>query len=398
MLPTSDVSQPINRLQLVWAMGIAQILAWSTTYYLPAVLASPIARDTGWSITSIVVGLSWGLLVAGICSPAVGRAIDRHGGRPALALSSVLMAIGLCLMGFASNLAIYYLAWTCIGVAMAAGLYDAAFATLGRLFGESARASMSGLTLLGGFASTLGWPLIAALEHQLGWRYTCFVLASAHLAIGLPIHLLLIPRVTETAVATARIAKGSETDPLPTSIRSTFLLVAALLTLQSLVISSISVHLLDVLKQLGFATATALAIGMVIGPSQVVGRLAEFSIGRNLHPTWSTRLGVLFCLVGIGFLFPAKSWLAFVAMAPYGAGNGILTITRGTLPLVLFGSEGYGARMGLLASPMLVAQAIGPIGAAVVLETSGSLTLVGLLSGLAVLSLIASTRLPVRKV
>ncbi|MGV8180277.1 MFS transporter [Pseudomonas aeruginosa] len=145
------------------------------------------------------------MLVAGICSPAVGRAIDRHGGRPALALSSVLMAIGLCLMGFASNLAIYYLAWTCIGVAMAAGLYDAAVATLGRLFGESARASMSGLSLLGGFTSTLGWPLIAALEHELGWRYTCFVLASAHLAIGLPIHLLLIPRVTETAVATARI-------------------------------------------------------------------------------------------------------------------------------------------------------------------------------------------------
>lgn len=174
MTPPESHQPTINRVKLVWALGIAQILAWSTTYYLLAVLATPISKDMGWSLTSVVAGLSWGLLVAGICSPLAGRQIDRHGGRPVLASSSLLMALGLVLMGVAGNLLVYYLAWTCIGAAMAAGLYDAAFSTLGRLLGDGARTSMTGLTLLGGFASTLGWPLIAGLEHELGWRYSCF--------------------------------------------------------------------------------------------------------------------------------------------------------------------------------------------------------------------------------
>ncbi|MDC7815650.1 MFS transporter [Pseudomonas sp. BLCC-B112] len=123
----------------------------------------------------------------------VGRWIDRSGGRTVLATSSVFLAMGLLLMGLANNLTVYYLAWTLIGMGMAAGLYDAAFSTLGRLLGDNARASMTGLTLLGGFASTLGWPLIAGLEHQIGWRYSCFALAAMHLIVGLPIHLLTIP-------------------------------------------------------------------------------------------------------------------------------------------------------------------------------------------------------------
>ncbi|SDO46699.1 Predicted arabinose efflux permease, MFS family [Pseudomonas arsenicoxydans] len=386
----------INRVGLVWAMGIAQILAWSTTYYLPAVLATPIARETEWSITSTVAGLSWGLLVAGACSPLVGRQIDLHGGRPVLATSSILMALGLLLMGVAGNLVIYYLAWTFIGVAMAAGLYDAAFSTLGRLFGDSARTSMTGLTLLGGFASTLGWPLIAGLEHQIGWRYSCVTLAAAHLVIGLPIHLLLIPK--------SESIPNSDTAPTDDSAAATahhtksgnrlFLLLAALLTLQSLVISSVSVHLLNVLKLLGIATATALAIGMMIGPSQVVARLAEFSFGRNLHPTTSAKAAILLSGIGIGLLVPAIPWLAFIAMALYGAGNGILTIARGTLPLALFGQDGYGARMGLLARSMMIAQAVGPVAAAVILDKLGSTPLLVVMCVLATASLIASFGLP----
>lgn len=135
----SEVLHPaVNRTKLVWAMGINQILAWGSTYYLPAVLAAPIARETGWSITSVVGGLSWGMLLAGATSPTVGRHIDRHGGRVAMALSSFLLAIGLATMGVAENLPTYYFAWSLIGIAMAAGLYDAAFSTLGRLLGEGA--------------------------------------------------------------------------------------------------------------------------------------------------------------------------------------------------------------------------------------------------------------------
>lgn len=396
MINPESSQQSINRFRLVWALGIAQILAWSTTYYLPAVLATPIAKETGWSITNVVIGLSWGLLVAGACSPLVGRMIDRHGGRSVLATSSVFLALGLLLMGAASNLTTYYLAWTLIGAGMAAGLYDAAFSTLGRLLGNNARASMTGLTLLGGFASTLGWPLIAGLEHQIGWRYSCFALAAAHLAIGLPIHLLAIPKSLDTPAETTAVASAPPISNSSKSASCLFMLLATLLTLQSLVVSSISVHLLDVLKLLGIATATALAIGMMIGPSQVVARLAEFSIGRNLHPTWSARIAILLCGLGIGLLLPAIPWLAFAALALYGAGNGILTIARGTLPLALFGADGYGTRMGLLARPMLIAQATGPVAAAIILESFGSTLLLVVMCALVTTSFLTSFALPAK--
>ncbi|MHC8380970.1 MFS transporter [Pseudomonas sp. LB3P14] len=375
-------------------MGFTQILAWGSTYYLPAVLASPIAKETGWSITSVVGGLSWGLLVAGASSPAVGRQIDRHGGRSVLAASSLLLALGMLLMGLAGNIATYYVAWTLIGVAMAAGLYDAAFSTLGRLFGEGARTSITGLTLLGGFASTIGWPVIAGLESWIGWRNACFALAAAHLLIGLPIHSLLIPGSTKQPPHPVITESPNASVLRPKTTNHLFLLIGAMLTILALVVSGISVHLLNVLKQLGIATSVALAIGMVIGPSQVAARMAEFSIGRNLHPTWSARVGMLLCLVGLGLLISGLPWLAFVAIALYGAGNGILTIARGTLPLALFGPQGYGARMGLLARPVLVAQACGPIAAAFALESFGAPVLLGVMCGFLSLCFIASWRLP----
>ena len=197
----------------------------------------------------------------------------------------------------------------------------------------------------------------------------------------------------------AYVACGNTFRTKPSSSKLTnriFILLAALLTFQSLVISSVSVHLLDVLKLLGIATSTALAIGMMIGPSQVMARLAEFSIGRNLHPTWSARIAILLCGVGIALLLPAIPWLAFVALALYGAGNGILIIARGTLPLALFGADGYGARMGLLARPMLIAQAVGPIAAALALERFGSIPLLVGMCILVAISFITSLALPAK--
>jgi MFS family permease len=375
-------------------MGITQILAWGSTYYLPAVLAAPIARDTGWSITSVVGGLSWGMLVAGATSPSVGRYIDHHGGRVVLAISSMLLAVGIATMGASENLVTYYFAWTLIGIAMAAGLYDAAFSTLGRLLGEGARTSITGLTLLGGFASTVGWPAIAAMEEWLGWRGTCLSIAAVHLLIGLPIHFLMIPGSSKQPLRPLANGIGDAAVRNSGQSRSLFLLIGMLLTLLALVVSSISVHLLDALKQLGIVAAVALAIGMVIGPAQVAARIGEFSMGRNLHPTWSARVGVLLCLFGLGLLISGEPWLAFVAIALYGAGNGILTIARGTLPLALFGAQGYGSRMGLLARPVLVAQACGPILAALVLDKFGPVLLLSLLCCLLLVCVFISFRLP----
>lgn len=386
----------VNRTKLVWAMGITQILAWGSTYYLPAVLAAPIAQDTGWSLTTVVGGLSWGMVVAGATSPAVGRYIDRHGGRVAMAISSLLLAIGLAAMGLAKSLEAYYFAWSLIGIAMAAGLYDAAFSTLGRLLGDGARTSITGLTLLGGFASTVGWPAIAGMEEWLGWRGTCLSIAAVHLLVGLPVHALMIPGSSKQPLRPVVIGDADPTLRSTRQSRVLFLLIGMMLTILALVVSGISVHLLDALKQLGIATAIALVIGMVIGPAQVAARLAEFSIGRNLHPTWSARVGVLLCLLGLGLLISGKPWLAFISIALYGAGNGILTIARGTLPLALFGAEGYGSRMGLLARPVLVAQACGPILAALVLDAFGPELLLGVLCSLLLICVAISLQLPAK--
>lgn len=210
------------------------------------------------------------------------------------------------------------------------------------------------------------------------------------------IHALLIPRSTKQPPHPVIIETPNASELRPDTSNHLFLLIGAMLTILALVVSGISVHLLNVLNQLGIATAVALAIGMVIGPSQVVARVAEFSIGRNLHPTWSARAGVLLCLIGLGLLISGLPWLAFVAIALYGAGNGILTIARGTLPLALFGPKGYGARMGLLARPALVAQACGPIAAAFVLEHYGASVLLVVMCSLLLMCCIASWRLPVR--
>lgn len=390
----SHVPAAPNRLRLVSALGITQIFAWGSTFYLPAVLASPIARDTGWSLSAVVGGLSWGMLVAGLCSPIAGRLLDRHGGRVVLAFSSLMLSVGLLLMSTASSLWAYYLSWSILGLGMATGLYDSAFATLGTLLGERARGAITGLTLIGGFASTAGWPAMAALESWCGWRETCWVLAAVHAVIGLPIHWLAVPKPVNVAREMPKQRQIALAEDRST--RQLFWLVAGLLTVIAFVMASLSVHLLTSLQQLGIPTVTVLAIGMVIGPAQVVARVLEFSLARHLHPTWSARFGVLISLLGICLLIPGTPWLAFVAAALYGAGVGILTIARGTLPLVLFGAEGYGARMGVLARPMLLAQAAGPFAAAFVLSGQGASMMLELMAVLVAIALVASLKLPTR--
>lgn len=387
-------SLPHAPLGLIGILGFTQILAWGSTFYLPAVLAAPIARDSGWALGTIVAGLSWGLLVAGICAPLAGRLIDRFGGRPVLACSSLLLAAGLALMGVAPNLLVYFVAWTLLGTAMASGLYDAAFSTLGRLFGSDSRTAMTGVTLLGGFASTVAWPAMAWLETEIGWRGTCLVLAGVHLTIGLPLYLLSIPREEQRRHEGGLAKQADAPLEVATQVRFIFLLVAVLFTLHAAVMSSVAVLVLDTLIQLGLAASVALAVGMVIGPSQVAGRLLELSLWRTFHPTWCARGAVFLCFLGLALLIPGNSTLAFIAMALYGAGNGLLTIVRGTLPLVLFGSDGYGTRMGLLARPILVAQSVAPLGMALILSELGPTVLLGTLAALLLMALLVTWRLP----
>lgn len=376
-------------------MDFTQILAWSSTFYLPAVLANLIAKDTGWSLTLVIAGLSWGFIVTGICSPKVGRFIEQFGGRKALSISSIFFAIGLLCLGLSSHLLVYYFAWTMLGIGMAFGLYDAAFSTLGRLLGQDAKTAIVGITLLGGLASTIGWALIVFLEGLYGWRITCFILALFHLLLGLPLHYFLLPREEQSTEAHAK-ELNSQTN-LHKGGNRLFMLVAVILTVQSFVVATISVHLLSMLKTIGFSVSTALAIGMMIGPAQIIARLLEFSLFKNLHPSWSSRVGVLISFFGIIFLFTDGYVLALLGAALYGAGNGILTIIRGTLPLALFGQEGYATRMGLLGRPIMIALAFGPLISAFILEKWGINILLIILTALVFIALLGTLKLPVQQ-
>ena len=367
-----------RRWPVITALGIEQILAWGSSYYLLTVLGPPIAADTGWPLPWIIGSLSAGLLVAGLVSPRVGRLIGHHGGRSVMAGSAVLLALGLLLLGVAPSLWVFCLAWLVLGVAMGAGLYDAAFATLGRLYGREARPAITTLTLWGGFASTVCWPLSAFLVENVGWRAACLVYAGVHLAGSLPLILFVIPAAPPLPAPKDgnHVVEG----PLSGAERTAFLLLASVMTLGGITTSIISVHLLTLLQDRGFALAAAVSLGALVGPSQVGARVLEMANRGRHHPIWTLAAAMSLIAAGLTLLWAGLGVIA-LALVFYGAGNGIYSIARGTMPLALFGPERYAALVGRLAMPNLLAQALAPSVAAFALSQFGAdATLTGLVA------------------
>ncbi|WP_349775237.1 MFS transporter [Methylorubrum extorquens] len=347
---------------------MVEILAWGSSFYLPAVLAGPISGDTGWPLAWVVGGLSVGLLVAAIASPRVGIAIHRHGGRPVLASAALLLAMGHVVIGLAPNLPTFLAGWLVIGLGMGCGLYDPAFATLGRLYGAEARSAITTLTLWGGFASTVCWPLSAFLVEQVGWRNACLAYAGLHLTATLPLVLWLIPKAP--ALATGRDMGRRVEAPLTSRERRGFLLMAGVLVLGGTVMALVSVHLIALLQARGVALAAAVSYGALIGPAQVGARIVEMATKGRHHPLWTLTIAMVLVAVGLAILALGNPAVA-VALILYGAGNGIYSIARGTVPLALFGAERYPVLVGRLARPGLIAQAFAPSLGAVALTYGG---------------------------
>ncbi|RVU13110.1 MFS transporter [Methylobacterium oryzihabitans] len=373
-------SEARSRLVVISALGVVEILAWGSSFYLPAVLAGPIAADTGWPLAWVVGGLSMGLLVAAFASPRVGIAVHRHGGRPVLALAALLLATGHVVLGLAPNLPVFLAGWLLLGLGMGCGLYDPAFATLGRLYGAGARPAITALTLWGGFASTICWPLSAFLVGQVGWRGACLAYAGLHLVVTLPLVLGLIPKAPEpeTAKAGGQHADG----PLTPRERRAYRLMAGVLVLGGTVMALVSVHLSALLQARGVALAAAVAYGALIGPAQVGARLVEMAGKGRHHPLWTLTAAMVLVALGLAILAAGIPAVA-VALVLYGAGNGIYSIARGTVPLALFGAERYPVLVGRLARPSLMAQALAPSLGAVALTHGGPDAAYTLLAALA---------------
>jgi MFS family permease len=361
---------PRSQLIVVPAMGVVQILMWGSTVYLLSVLAPVIVADQGWPFPSVIAGASLGLLVAGVISPLVGRKVGRYGGRPVLAFSSLVTALGFVALALSASLPLYWLAWIVLGVGMGTGLYDAAFAALGRLYGQSARSAITNLTLFGGFGSTVCWPLSAWLVEQTSWQTTCLVYAAIHLLAALPILWFVLPPLP-AATSGAAASGGPAAVVLTRAERLMFWLLAGVQTLAQAIGSIVIVHLLVLLQARGLTLAAAVTLGTLFGPAQVGARVIERVFGSYYHPIWTMVLAALLMTIGLAMLLvPAP--IAAAAVMVYGAGYGVTWIARGTLPLMLFGQQRYPVLIGRLALPSLIAQALSPLAGAVLIERFGA--------------------------
>ncbi len=364
MNPTTDSVR--SRTAVVTALGIAQTLAWASSYYLPAILAEPIGASIGVPRSWVFGAFSGALLIAAFAGPAVGRAIDRRGGRGVLVLSNVVLAGGLVVLAAANGVVLLAVAWAVLGIGMALGLYDAGFAALAALYGHNARGPITGITLFAGFASTVSWPLTTVLNGAFGWRETLLVWAALNVVIGIPLNLLL-----PVAARPAEIRHALEHAIGWKPYKEMFLL-AFVFAAVWFVTGSMAAHLPGLLERAGATPVQAIAAAALVGPAQVAARLVEFFILRRAHPLISARIAALLHPLGAAVFAVVGPAAAVAFTIFYGAGNGLLTIARGTVPLAVFGPHGYGERTGLLGAPARAAQALAPLLFGLLLDAMGA--------------------------
>lgn len=368
---------------MVWALGVAQTVGWASSYYLPAVLANPMAADLGLSPVWVFGAFSFALVVSSLVGPWAGARIDRLGGRGVLALSNLVFAAGLVGLALSQGPASLFLAWAVVGNGMGMGLYEAAFAALAGIYGPAARSPITGITLIAGFASTVGWPLSGLMLAEWGWREACLGWAALHLALALPLNLSLPP---STGAAQPKAPAGDDRSAPPP--RLALALLAFVFAATWFNSTAMAAHLPRLLEEAGATPAMAIAAGALIGPAQVGARLLEFGLLRHFHPLLSARIAAachpVAALVLVMFGGPAAYAFAII----HGGGNGILTIAKGTLPLALFGVSGYGRRLGWLNAPARALQAGAPLIFGAALTAWGS-EAIWLTAGIGAASLIA---------
>ena len=360
---------------VVVVLGSTQALAWASSFYLPAVLADPIARDLGMSPAWIFAGLSLGLGISGFLGPSAGRLIDESGGRQVLCASNLLFALGLGVLAATSGGAAFFFAWCILGVAMAAGLYEPAFAALTRLYGRNSHTPITGITLIAGFASTVGWPTTAYMEHRFGWRGACLGWAVLHLCLGLPLNAwALRTSPPQPTSAPEELSSASRTGLRARADRR-MVILSFMFTASGIVAYGVAANLPGLFAALGATPVAAIAAASLMGPAQVGARILEFGARRWSNPLISAKVAnALHPLAAIALGVGGTPMIAVFSIV-HGAGNGILTIARGTLPLALFGPSGYGARLGRISAPARIGQALGPFLFGAAIERFGTRTL-----------------------
>jgi MFS family permease len=349
----------------VAALGVAQIISWGSLYYAFSFLITPLMEASGGDKSTVFAAFSLGLLVSGLLSAPIGALIDRRGGREVMTAGSLAGAILLASLGHVHSVVALYAVWAGLGAVMATTLYDPAFAVITRLFSANYRRAITTLTLFGGFASTVFWPLTQFLIAEIGWRQALLVLAALNLAVCVPVHWWVLSPSATRPFKRAVVSAGPSVfrKALRTPV---FYLLTLAFTGNALVFSATQVHLMSMLQAKDLSPASAAAVGAMIGPMQVTGRVLELAFGSRLSASTVGILAMAFLPVALWLLSIAGvQWPLLVAFAViYGIGNGAMTIVRGAIPAELFGRDAYGAINGAMAAPVTVAKAAGPLVAA----------------------------------
>lgn len=366
-------------------LGLAQILVWGGSFFLMAILADPVSKDTGWSHQYVYGSLSIGILVSGLLAPWVGKQIAGQKGKAMLRYSGLAMGFGLLIVAIAPVLMIFMFGWFIIGIGMAMGLYDSLFAVLGREYGSGAKKAITHITLISGFVTTVIWPLLAWMINHMGWRHTCLAYALL-LALAIwPLYKLALPgkEPDNSLIASDTSPAVINADPSFKSV--VYWLLAFNFTIAAIIMTGISVQLLDVLQAKGLSLFAAISIGTLIGPFQVGVRVLDL-VGPKKHPIWNAFISATLVLIGL-VLLGLDSAFAAAGVVLYSLGNGMRAILRGTLPLELFDPIIYPEVMGRLARPALIAQAITPVIGAYIVHQYGAMSLLVILAALALVNI-----------
>ncbi|OSQ38255.1 MFS transporter [Thalassospira mesophila] len=383
-------------------LGLAQMISWGTAYYLIGNFGPRLSQYHGWSETVIYGGFSLALLVMGIVSPLCGKLIDRHGGRMVMAAGSLFNVAGCLTLATCNTVTGYFAAWLVLGIAMRLTLYDAAFAALARIGGQNARRAMGQITLFGGLASTVFWPLGHYLDSRFGLTAALLCYAG-FAALTLPLHLALPGRHhgdqtdinAPVKTAPAQKLASSTISAAPLSPRHQMvcgLLYALIMSLINIINAAMSAHMISLLAGLGLAGAAAINIASLRGIGQTASRLADTIFGRNFNPATVTIGATL--VLGLAFV-PGLAGTISITMAgvfavAFGAANGVLTITRGTLPLMIFAPGHYGKKVGVLLLPGFILSALAPSLFAMALKSRGAPAVFGILAGLSFAALLCA--------
>ena len=345
-------------LPLITGLGIAQIISWGTLFYAIGVLGKAMRADLGISELYLFSAFTAGLFVSGTVAPFMGRLIDRRGGRFVLSVGSVLGATAMALLAISPTAEVMVLGWLIAGAAMAACLYDPAFATLSQHTGARYRKAVTALTLFGGFASTVFWPLSHLLLEAWGWRVTFGVYAAMHLLLCLPIHQFFVPRHSHITATETKAASG----PSPGLADPRLVWLAVSFAIATFIFGVIAVHLISLLTTAGLTAAQAVTVSMLVGPMQVAGRIIELTVSKRVRAVTVGMIAFALMMLALVALISVEGFgiAAIVFVIAYGCGNGVLTIVKGAAPVELFGSQGLGALLGYLSRAGFFAKAIAP--------------------------------------